>query len=133
MCSGCESATVLSRGRAGYSASVYADGPDAFDILEFHPEWVGFDWIPIAGDGVGNYYVLDASRKHIDRDAVFFVDSMEDEGLTYIAASSLLIFLESLLEKELGEKRWPFVATYVLSVDPDIMRIRDTNLLPWHI
>lgn len=108
-----------------------AGAPDALDILDFHPDWANHGWIPVAGDGNGNYYVLDTSRKHIDRDAVYFVDTMADEGLTYIAASDLLIFLKFLLGRELGEERWPFNAEYVVGSDPDIMRVRDLNLLPW--
>ncbi|GAA1421891.1 SMI1/KNR4 family protein [Catellatospora coxensis] len=115
-----------------FGARVQANRPDALDILDFHPEWIDFGWIPVAGDGCGNYYVLDFSRRYIDRDAVFFVDSMDGEGLTYVAASCLPIFLESLLERELGERSWPFSAAYVKDKDPDIMLIRDAILLPWY-
>lgn len=60
-----------------------------------------------------------------------FVDTMADNGPTYIAACSLIGFLSFLLEKELGEKRWPFDAGYVVDADPDLIRVRDVCLLPW--
>ncbi|MBL7259931.1 SMI1/KNR4 family protein [Paractinoplanes lichenicola] len=62
-------------------------------VSGFHPEWAGRGWIPVAGDGNGNTYVLDAG-------AVFFVDAMDDGELDYMVASDLKSFLESLLLNE---------------------------------
>ncbi|GAA4609211.1 cell wall assembly regulator SMI1 [Actinoplanes octamycinicus] len=104
---------------------------DALDVLGFHPDWAGRGWLPVAGDGCGNYYVLDLSREHIDRDAVYFVDTMAGEGLTYLVASSFLRFLRFLLEGELGERRWPFRAGHVSAEDPEVLLLRDEELFPW--
>lgn len=55
-------------------------------------------WIPVAGDGCGNSYILDASRSYIDSDAVFFVDTMESvDKVSYVAGSGLPYFLTFLL------------------------------------
>lgn len=115
-----------------YGVDTARDWIDAIAVLNLHPEWSELGWVPVAGDGNGNTYVLDASRSHIDRDAVFFVDAMGDEGPAYIAASSLSAFLRSLLQKELHEEsRWPFDANHVTATDPDILLVRDSGLLPW--
>lgn len=47
----------------------YLDVPSC---LQLFPEWVERDWIPVAGDGCGNYFVLLPSGE------VGFVDTMSD-------------------------------------------------------
>lgn len=39
---------------------------------------VGGQWLPFAGDGFGNYYLVNMSTDYLDRDAVYFFDH---EGL----------------------------------------------------
>lgn len=115
-----------------YGVGVGKEWIDALVVLDRHPGWAELGWVPVAGDGNGNTYVLDASRSHIDRDAVFFVDAMSDGGLTYLAGSSLMVFFRGLLRKEAGEEdRWPFDANYVSTTDPDILLVRNAGLLPW--
>lgn len=94
------------------------DNPD-LDISfnqSLWPEWPEQRWLPVATDGVGNAYV---------------VTSDEDPGsLAYVGASSLVHFLVFLLDKELGERRWPFDADYVTEQDPAITSAPGAPL-PW--
>jgi hypothetical protein len=56
------------------------------------PEWAEQGWLPVAGDGCGNYYVLAADG------TVGFVDTMKDPGRIHRqAAGDLLSFMTDLL------------------------------------
>lgn len=92
------------------------------------PEWEARDWIPVASDGSGNSFVLFASTDSEDS-AVYFVDCSDDpDRLAYVVASSLATFLRFLLEREMGEARWPFDSTYVLAEDPQIRDVEGAPL-----
>jgi cell wall assembly regulator SMI1 len=116
-----------------YGAAPPEDFLDIAGVLQLFPRWRDNRWIPVAGDGTGNHYVLDASRQHLDRDALFFVDVMEDpDELSYVVASSLDRFLRFLLRAELGDRRWPFDEEYVSAEDPEILAVDPAVLLPWN-
>lgn len=110
-------------------------GDDFLDIeakYEFYPQWRTNKWIPIAGDGHGNTYVLDVGRQCIDADAVFFIDSMESvDTPAYIVASGVLSFLRFLLGREAGEVGWPFRREFVVARDAVVLTVIDSRLLPW--
>ena len=56
------------------------------------PEWAEQGWLPVAGDGCGNCYVLTADG------TVGFVDTMKDPGrIDRQAAGDLLSFMTGLL------------------------------------
>jgi cell wall assembly regulator SMI1 len=101
-----------------------------------HPQWIPRRWVPVASDGTGNYYLLDASHRVTSTDAVFFVDTMDDpDRLAYVVGSRLLTFLRFLLTRELdlpGASGWPFDPEYVLARDPDLALVADAGLLPWN-
>lgn len=116
-----------------YGADPPEDFLDIAGVLELFPSWRENSWIPVAGDGTGNHYVLDAARRHLDRDAVYFVDVMEDpDALSYLVGSSLERFLRFLLPAELGDRRWPFDQEYVSAEDPAITAVDPAVLLPWN-
>jgi cell wall assembly regulator SMI1 len=120
---------------AGPGGLYGADPPEDFLDIDgpLRPGWRENRWIPVAGDGTGNQYVLDASRRHFDGDAVYFVDVMEDpDALSYVVASSLERFLRFLLLADLGDRRWPFDETHVSAVDPALPAVDPPNLLPWN-
>lgn len=99
-------------------------------VLELHPYWKARKWIPVAGDGMGNHYVLDASGTKAQ--PVYFIDTHEDpEQLAYAVASSLPLFLVQLLRDELGQTGWPFQAQHVLGFDPTLEEVVPKRLLPW--
>jgi hypothetical protein len=84
-----------------------------------HPEWLRRGWIPIAGDGCGDYYVVATRPEDGPGHPVLFIDCHIDRDRpTYVAGSDLLHFLEFYLGYELGERGWPFDREFVLRKDP---------------
>jgi len=77
-------------------------GIDMASQREFYPRWVELGWLPVAGDGCGNYYVLR------DDGAVGFVDTMKDpDQIDRQVAGDLLMFMTGLLasDQESGSTR----------------------------
>lgn len=61
------------------------------------PGWAARRWIPIAGDGVGDAYVLVANGGSLDG-MVCFVDCSDDpDAVAYVCGSSLARFLRFLV------------------------------------
>jgi len=61
-------------------------------IRDLCPEWQSLGWLPVAGDGCGNYYVL------TEGGTVGFVEPMSDPGrLERQVSSDLLSFMADLL------------------------------------
>lgn len=93
------------------------------ELLGLLPEWRDRGWVLVANDGCGDHYVVDAASG-----TVFFVDQADLDVAAYAVGSGLSVFLEFLLESELGERRWPFDASYVLDRDPALAA---ATPLPW--
>ena len=90
-------------------------------------------WLPLGTDGCGNDYVLALDSENLPRRPVYFIDPYASNGYdrpTYAVASGFWQFLRFLLRREMGERRWPFDAAYVLQVDPDLASIQSA-CLPW--
>ena len=100
--------------------------------LAVYPSWRERRWIPIAGDGFGNYYVVDASQRYLSTDPVLFVETLESiDEPAYLVSSSVWRFLKFFLSEELGvESRWPFDEQYVLQSDTALAATPET-LRPW--
>lgn len=105
------------------------DLQDLESIYDLHPTWKAKKWVPIAGDGCGNYYVL--IHGEYDVEPVVFVDVMENaDEPAFVVASSLWHFLYFLFRKDLGKSRWPFDKAEVVASDPKIL---ETGFeLPWN-
>jgi hypothetical protein len=115
-----------------YGANTTNENLDIAFHLDLYPSWRAKRWIPVAGDGTGGRYVIDADHAYADRDAVYFIDTSDSiDEPAYIVASDLPHFLQFLLEKELGSKGWPFDQEYVTARDPRIPDVKDKALLPW--
>ena len=98
-------------------------------IYDLHPNWKINRWVPVAGDGCGNYYLLLANQRDVS--PVVFVDVMKDSNKpTFIVGSNLWKFFLFLFLSELGESRWPFDREEVLKIDPQIAST--PFLLPWN-
>lgn len=70
---------------------------DMVKIRDIFPEWQVLDWLPVASDGCGNYYVLTGDS------TIGFVDTMSDPGrLARQVAPDLLSFMVSLLADDQG-------------------------------
>jgi hypothetical protein len=106
-------------------------GQDIERIFDIFPTWKARKWIPIAGDGCGNHYVLPTEDDFGVGFPVVFVDNfVSSDSPAYIVASDLEHFLVELLEKELGKQGWPFDRNHVLRNDPHIVDFQGVAL-PW--
>jgi hypothetical protein len=85
------------RGAGIGPGGVFGQRPDvpSLDMAcrrDLFPEWAELGWLPVAGDGCGNCYVLAADG------TVGFIDTMKDPGqIDRQAAGDLLSFMTSLL------------------------------------
>jgi hypothetical protein len=123
-------------GARGGPGGLYGSRPDdptidIVAILRQFPIWNERGWIPIAGDGCGNHYVIFPVGPHRP---VGFVDITDrgSEEIAYVAASSCPIFLEQLLRKEVERSRWPFDREMTLARDPEIEAAAGRAPLPWN-
>ncbi len=105
---------------------------DIEELLRLHPTWVDDGWIPVAGDGCGNYYLVASTGRFGDGEPIIFVDTMEDDSApVYVAASSTWQFLRFLFKKELGQSNWPYGHHEVTTDDPEIESVHSVPL-PWN-
>ena len=97
-------------------------------IYALYPQWKEKHWVPVAGDGCGNYYVMVQGGR--DLESVVFMDTAENtDEPAFVVASDLWHFLAFLLQKDLGGSGWPFDRNEVLKTDPQIATTHFT--LPW--
>ena len=105
---------------------------DLEHILTLRPIWREKGWIPVAGDGCGNYYVVVSKGEFGEGEPVIFIDTMVDDTVpAFIAASDIWQFLKFLFKKDLGESKWPYDDHEVGKADPDMLAFRDVAF-PWN-
>lgn len=121
----CRGSTAGPGGLFGIGNAV--DGLNISGYLTWFPEWRESGWIPVAGDGTGNYYILDVGRTG---HPVGFVEPSETVSeVQYFVASGLGVFLRELLVHEISSNRWPFDRDYVERVDTAVLALEP---LPWN-
>jgi cell wall assembly regulator SMI1 len=99
--------------------------------LDIFPSWKTKKWIPVAGDGCGNYYLIPTLNDYGKGFPVVFVDTIASpDSPAYIVSSDIGHFLVSLLEQELGAGDWPFNEKSVVQHDPNILKFKCVKL-PW--
>lgn len=87
--------------------------------LTIYPEWRSFGWVPVASDGVGDYWAAVPQGPDGGTDWVAFVNTEDDPAsIDRYVASSVPHFMKFLLESDLGETRWPGDRAYDLEHDP---------------
>lgn len=75
-------------------------GIDMVRRRNLFPVWAELGWLPVAGDGCGNYYVL------TDNGTIGFVDSMKDPGrIDGQVSGDLLSFMTELLAPDQDASR----------------------------
>ena len=122
------------KGEAIGPGGVFGARPDneANDMaarLALYPQWRSKGWLPVAGDGCGNCYVLLTAGPLTG--FVAFVDTADAPArLDYVVATRLWRFLLFLFRRELGASGWPFDPRAVLAEDPGLAKA-PTELLPW--
>ncbi len=104
------------------------------DIEEFlgrFPVWMTRQWIPVAGDGCGNHYIIPTQNEFGLGYPVIFIDmGLAADSPSFLVASDLAHFIVGVLRKEFGDTGWPFKREITLEFDP---RISDyhTVKFPW--
>ena len=99
--------------------------------FQSYPDWLDRKWIPIAGDGCGNHYIIPTQREYGDGYPVLFVDVGDSlDSPSYIVASDIWHFVVFLLEDEMCSTGWPFNKEFMLREDPDILHYVGVPL-PW--
>ncbi len=105
--------------------------------LGLHPRWRERAWIPVAGDGCGNCYVLATAQEFGPGWPILFVDIKESpDRPAYIVASDIWHFLAFLLEDEflhakgIHDTPWPFDRAEVTRRDPGIESFKGVAM-PW--
>lgn len=115
------------------NANIDEGGYDIVTTISGWPEWRSRRWIPIANDGCGNEYVLDATGAIMSGEGIFFVDTSDPETAAYGVASSLWSFLDFYLVADMGDTLWPFNEAFVVQRDPRIVDVCPVELLPWNV
>jgi SMI1 / KNR4 family (SUKH-1) len=106
---------------------------DFQEAYSFLPEFQDRRWLSLGTDGCGDYYVLALDSEDRPLRPVYFIDPYQEGGYsapTYAVASEFWRFLWFLFQDELGERRWPFDAEFVLANDPALKDVKSA-LLPW--
>jgi len=84
-----------------------------------YPDWAKKKFIPIAGDGCGNVYVI---LHGFSQDPIAFIDVAEDNKIpAFLVASDLWHFFCFYLLNWIGETGWPFDREKVLRFDPHLI------------
>lgn len=86
------------------------------------PNWVNAGFIPVAGDGLGNFYAIETREKYGSGQPIVFFDHEESmETPSFIVASRFPIFLAEFIDKETNhDSPWPYSKEAVLQIDPEI-------------
>ncbi len=104
---------------------------DMMRLLNLYPKWLEAGWLPVAGDGLGNFYVVTTKQDFGSGEPVIFLDHEFDTAQPdYIVASAFDIFVKQFVHKELVRNRWPFDKSLTLSIDPGIMAFKSISM-PW--
>jgi cell wall assembly regulator SMI1 len=96
--------------------------------------WAAKHWIPVAGDGCGNYYVMDWSEPENFGYPIYFIDGLHVDRPDYIVGSTIWPFIEGLLLREQrgdAGRWWPFDEERMLQHDPALRHYRGPAPLPW--
>jgi len=127
---------MISNGPCVGPGGLFGIGPARTDLdietcLDLFPAWKKKKWIPIAGDGCGNYYIVPTQQEFGPGNPVLFIDTIwSTESAQFVVASGIGYFLLFLLEKELGKTGWPFDEQHVALLDPGI-KLTCGVALPW--
>lgn len=101
-------------------------------LYELFPAWREKGWIPVAGDGCGNYFVLDSRVSVRSSHPIYFVDHEDNYVIAqYVVASGLWQFLRFLLRTEFAISYWPFDKEKVLENDPALQEYKGDVPFPW--
>ena len=102
---------------------------DIEGYLSQFPDWKKREWIPVAGDGCGNHYIIPTQNEFGLGNPVVFVDvGRAVESPSYVVASDIDHFVLGTLRKEMDDTGWPFNRERTLAFDH---RISDFHAVPF--
>jgi hypothetical protein len=81
------------------------------------PQFKRWKMLPVAGDGCGNFYLLDRKDRH-----VYFYDAISDDEPGYVVASDFWHFAYFYITEPLEKRGWPVEKAYVLKIDPEMAK-----------
>lgn len=116
--------------------SLFTRGPCAsMDwFLGEYPAWRDRGWLPVAGAGCGDIYVLASQLVSPGgTHPVFFLDQADWDRPAYLVASGLWRFLYRLFRSEIEPRplaAWPFDRAAMQLEDPELAVCRGIRL-PW--
>lgn len=91
------------------------------EYLNLFPDWKKRQWIPVAGDGCGNHYIIPTQNEFGLGYPVLFIDvGRAVDSPSYVVASDLEHFVVGTLRKEMGDAGWPFSRDRTLAFDPGL-------------
>jgi cell wall assembly regulator SMI1 len=92
-------------------------------VYGIYPEWRQRSWLPVAGDGFGNYWIAVMAEDEREPCVGFIDTHVDPDSVARVDASTYLAFLAFLFASELGDRRWPGDREYVLGQDPALATI----------
>jgi hypothetical protein len=114
------------------------------NIEACYPDYLAFwksdkGWIPIAGDGCGNPFVVATKEEDGPGNPVLFFEILTDERKpAYVVASDVWHFFWFYIRQSLRESgcayddEWPFNKEKVIAADPDLQKYTKYPL-PWEV
>ena len=104
---------------------------DIEEYLARFPNWKKRRWIPVAGDGCGNHYIMPTQNEFGLGYPVLFIDVAKSADFpSYIVASDLEHFIVGILRNEIGSIGWPFDRNKTLAFDPHLLDYLQLHF-PW--
>lgn len=104
---------------------------DIEEYLTRYPNWNKRQWIPVAGDGCGNHYIMPTQNEFGLGYPVLFIDvGRAVDSPSYVVASDLEHFIVGILRKEIGSTGWPFSRDNTLTFDPQLSEYHGVPF-PW--
>lgn len=98
--------------------------------------WAEAGWVPVAGDGFGNSYVVDMAGKTVQsHQAVIFVEAVDPLEPVYAIASNMWTFVEKYVRRdEPGSSGWEvWDLTSAMRSDPELADVRGVVPMPWEL
>lgn len=102
---------------------------DIEELLNRFPDWTKKRWIPVAGDGCGNHYIMPTQQEFGLGYPMVFIDlGRSVDSPSYVVSSDLEHFIVGILRNEMGDAGWPFKQDLTLEFDP---RLSDFHAVPF--
>lgn len=112
---------------------------DISRIYEFLPDWQENRWIPIGGDGNGNYYLVRGDRQASESYVYLFDHEFGGHEPICVVASGVLPFARAIITHEINvfydyePPWWPLDERRVLENDPELAEYTGPLPFAWQV